>query len=114
MKKVIADKWVKALRSKKYKQGEGQLRTGKNEFCCLGVLCNLHAQEHPKFAATQTDAGLYDDQNSFPSKLVQKWAGLKNSCGDFNSPDGSLVDMNDGGNNFLEIAEVIEKNWRKL
>ena len=39
-------KWVKALRSGRYKQqNDGQLRTdkykGKPEYCCLGVLCQI-------------------------------------------------------------------------
>jgi hypothetical protein len=32
--------WVKALRSRKYKQGREYLRDG-NEYCCLGVLCDI-------------------------------------------------------------------------
>jgi len=32
-------KWIKALRSGKYKQGRGQLwRKSDNSYCCLGVL----------------------------------------------------------------------------
>lgn len=30
-----------ALRSGKYEQGQGKLRSNHNEFCCLGVLCDL-------------------------------------------------------------------------
>ena len=36
----IIHKWIKALRSKKYKQGMGRLRCG-DKFCCLGVLGDL-------------------------------------------------------------------------
>lgn len=32
--------WLDALRSGKYKQGQGRLRLD-NEYCCLGVLCEL-------------------------------------------------------------------------
>ena len=45
MNPEIKAKWVAALRSGEYKQAKGQLRIG-NSFCCLGVLCNLHAQAH--------------------------------------------------------------------
>lgn len=34
-------KWVLALRSGKYQQGSGVLRSEKNEFCCLGILCDI-------------------------------------------------------------------------
>lgn len=40
MKKEIADKWVEALRSGEYNQGRGYLRV-ENEYCCLGVLCEI-------------------------------------------------------------------------
>lgn len=33
--------WVAALRSEKYKQGIGLLRNRHDEYCCLGVLCEL-------------------------------------------------------------------------
>ena len=35
-----AKKWVRALRSGKYKQGREWLRAG-DTFCCLGVACEL-------------------------------------------------------------------------
>ena len=45
MKKELRDKWCAALRSGKYKQGEGALKerdwNGKITFCCLGVLREL-------------------------------------------------------------------------
>lgn len=50
MKKEIAMRWIEALRSGKYMQGKGRLRSFYDEFCCLGVLCNLHAIEHPEIA----------------------------------------------------------------
>ncbi|NBQ68164.1 MAG: hypothetical protein EBU46_04735, partial [Nitrosomonadaceae bacterium] len=46
MKAEIKQRWLNALRSGKYKQGEGSLRQldneGKPQYCCLGVLCDLH------------------------------------------------------------------------
>ena len=44
MKKLPTDikqKWVAALRSGKYKQGIHCLRSASDEYCCLGVLCDL-------------------------------------------------------------------------
>lgn len=40
MKKEIADKWVEALRSGRYKQCKSWLRDNDG-FCCLGVLCDI-------------------------------------------------------------------------
>lgn len=49
MDKTIMKKWVKALRSGKYKQGRGTLcqvdKKGNESFCCLGVLCDLYNKD---------------------------------------------------------------------
>lgn len=44
MDKKTKTKWLKALRSGKYKQGMESLSQGRGEqktFCCLGVLCDV-------------------------------------------------------------------------
>ena len=33
--------WINNLRSGNYRQARGQLRSPQDEFCCLGVLCDL-------------------------------------------------------------------------
>ena len=40
MNKRVRNRWVKALRSKKYNQGTGWLCEGSN-YCCLGVLADI-------------------------------------------------------------------------
>ena len=50
-RKVIT-KWVEALRSGDYQQGQGFLRQDGYEgvadkFCCWGVLCDLYQKTHP-------------------------------------------------------------------
>lgn len=40
----LKEDWVKALRSGGYRQGIGKLRSG-DEFCCLGVLCQIAGVE---------------------------------------------------------------------
>jgi len=48
MKKRIKNKWLKELRSGAYKQGRGvmlKITDEGDEFCCLGVLCDIHARE---------------------------------------------------------------------
>jgi hypothetical protein len=57
MKKEVAEKWAAALRSGEYQQTIEKLRDVKStnddepklagSFCCLGVLCDLFAKEHP-------------------------------------------------------------------
>jgi hypothetical protein len=37
----IKAKWLEALRSGRYEQGRGHLRTSDDKFCCLGVLLDI-------------------------------------------------------------------------
>lgn len=116
----IKKKWVAALRSGLYKQGMHQLRNNKNEFCCLGVLCNLHAQAHPEFAKQNTCAQIYDNQSAVPSKRVRDWAELKLTAR-YSVPHasihwqgktyGDLIYANDSGVPFSVIADFIEANF---
>ncbi len=45
MNPEVKQKWIGALRSGKYEQGTEKLRSVSG-YCCLGVLCDLYAQEH--------------------------------------------------------------------
>lgn len=115
LKPEIKALWLEALRSGKYKQGQDQLRDRGNNFCCLGVLCNLHAQAHPKFAKKQKNPEEYDKSGGYPSLRVSKWAfenWTPNTDKDveIKTLDTSLVKMNDGGESFKRIARVIDKH----
>jgi hypothetical protein len=125
MKKSIAMKWADALESGEYGQGTGSLRSDQNEFCCLGVLCNLHAQKYKKLAKTQEDPSVYFGHSEFPPEQVwSEWAGMKSEEGTFVTrpaededdwPDtDDLANMNDGGASFSEIAKVIRKHYKEL
>lgn len=95
--------WISALRSKQYAQGRKLLRKD-NKFCCLGVLCNLHAQAHPDIAKKQKSAYGYMGAGSMPGLAVVNWAGLSYQ------EAGKLAELNDGGKSFKEIANYIEKH----
>jgi hypothetical protein len=125
MKKSIAMKWADALESGEYMQGTGSLRSDQNEFCCLGVLCNLHAQKHKKIAKEQTDAEEYFGASEFPPELVWSgWAGMKTSSGTFVTRPAEdeddwdetddLASINDGGANFKKIANIIREKYKEL
>lgn len=94
MNSDIKTKWVAALRSGEFKQGREVLRTEKNDFCCLGVLCELFAREHPSntqwvLNGLEEDGGPLDfevvhgpgfgtrevDQAYLPM-AVMEWAGM--------------------------------------
>lgn len=112
MNRKIAKLWIEALRSGQYQQGEGTLRDRDNKFCCLGVLCNLHAQEHPEVAKMQSVPSKYLGESEFLPSRVVWWAGMKSEAGVYGHNE--LTTDNDSGLSFTAIATIIEKNWKQL
>ena len=120
MKKDIKKAWVAALRSGQYLKGVAALRSKDNKFCCLGVLCNLHAQAHPEIAAEQQHPHRYLGASAYLPKEVQEWAGISGdnpevkqtswigSEGSSLTSLASLASINDSGVSFSEIADLIE------
>jgi hypothetical protein len=101
----IKDLWIDALQSGHYEQGTGKLRNKWDEFCCLGVLCNIHAQENPEVASKETDPRSYMGLKNYPSRDVLIWSELP-----FPSID-DLIIMNDIKQmGFPEIAAYISAN----
>jgi hypothetical protein len=141
MKKTVANKWIKALRSGKYKQGQHCLRSTDDKFCCLGVLCHIMKIPHwlkPSLSdRLDMCIGAYrfgDPEDSkvyaglLPPMAIKK-AGMKTEDGVFcasHYPQKeckeamekygaiTLVGMNDNGKTFEEIADAIEEHWEKL
>ena len=52
--------------------------------------------------------------NELLPKEIQTMAGMQSPNGEFSDDYSSLVDMNDDGRTFAEIADVIEQTWQKL
>jgi hypothetical protein len=109
---AAAKKWVKALRSGKYKQGKNYLRTG-DRFCCLGVACELAVKagiippaSEPTIQAAVKGVLAYEDQKFGLPKSVQTWLGLQDCLGRF--ADTTLGHLNDKGKRFTTIARIIE------
>ena len=94
MKSAVKAKWCKALKSGKYRQGEGALYEN-GRYCCLGVLRTLMPKEF------QQDSKV-DENGTLNSKQLS-WAGLHHSTQD------NLAEMNDCGIKFKAIADYIEK-----
>lgn len=107
MNQRIKKLWIKALRSGKYKQGKFQLRkpNGQALFCCLGVLCDLHARTKQ---GNDWDESRYDGNSIELPKSVVEWAGL-----DSDNPKLGrtkyATSLNDEGYDFSFIATRIEK-----
>jgi len=108
MKEVIKKKWVAALRSGEYKQGQRQLHNADGDkFCCLGVLCDLAAKEGIVKRTLSAHGGfyLYDNYDGFLPPSVRNWAQIDPSSDQV----PCLVYLNDRGDSFDTIANVIEK-----
>jgi hypothetical protein len=109
MNQEIKDQWVKALRSGEYSQGQHRLRPTLGTYCCLGVLCDLYQKAYPQTSEWQlamrgvlfVDAvGCASDSNC--PMGVRDWADLTKR------EQGSLINLNDSGQSFEEIADYIE------
>jgi len=124
MDSSLKQKWVRALRSGKYIQTSGALRT-EDGYCCLGVLCDVYDSENWTLAPHeelgheseewhyQTKSRGYTNvmKDVLPDQVVEA-ADL-----DLHNPevpygiDGtrtSLAVINDSGATFKQIADLIE------
>jgi hypothetical protein len=130
MKQNIMKKWVKALRSGKYKQGESYLKATwtkqGTKHCCLGVLCELYndtMKQNKKKCIKETvnkDTVVhkFGQSDTLLPNAVKKWAGLRTNDGEFKIEKdvwtSSLTDMNDFGDTFKKIATFIENHYEQL
>jgi hypothetical protein len=105
MDKQIKDKWLKALRSGRYKQGTGTLVDDTGMYCCLGVLARVQGA---KTEDMRSNSYLQND-------LAKYKAGLRIAS------QNILAKMNDGVDyrgafigkkSFKEIADYIEKKYK--
>lgn len=119
MKKEVADLWIEALRSGKYRQGIGNLNY-KNQFCCLGVLCEVAIANGLNVEVElpeNTSMMKYDGAKTILPSTVQQWAGMRTDGGrrDLENKIPSLWELNDNlGYTFNAIANVIESEWETL
>ena len=129
MNPEVKQKWIDALRSGKYEQGCERLRSVSG-YCCLGVLCDLYAQEHDvewDFRGNEEtnlqpmDYWYFDDQSEFLPKVVMNWAGLKthnpsvkvdiedNDDGDNSFYTDEIANVNDSGYTFNDLSKIIQE-----
>lgn len=116
-KKVMAarKKWVKALRSGKFKQTDSVLYNGK-AYCCLGIACRLDAREKGKNFILCN----YDDCDQTLPPSIQEKLNI-DDYGELEKPvriEGreytNLAELNDEAHySFKEIADVIEEQFIK-
>lgn len=119
MNEIIAREWIKQLRSGNYTQAIGKLRDNKNNCCCLGVLCDIAPNVKWKRLTSLSNDGRYEavsnGQSSSTSLTVpvQEWAGMTIKPGTFSTVH-ELIEANDRGQTFDQIADTIEQTWKDL
>lgn len=113
-----ADKWIEALRSGKYIQGQGaltRLRLDKLDLdCCLGVVCKLvggpkEVMGDVVFYGSSHEDGSY---TNLPLNVVHA-LGMRSYSGVFAQDNYgglgvSLTGCNDSGFTFSQIADIID------
>jgi hypothetical protein len=127
MKSQVKEKWIAALRSGEYDQGIERLRT-LTRFCCLGVLCDLYSKEtgiewnyHSPSEGHSLSGFEFDGQREFLPSSVVEWSGLETRSPEINIlvsdedeeylDTQALAELNDNGENFFKIADLIEENF---
>ena len=121
MKSDIKELWVKALTDGSYEQGTNALKVD-NQFCCLGVLCDLHAKATGNDWKVIDGNYFYLDNEELLPEKVMEWAGLNSQCPQVETEDQdletddawyksieTLADLNDSGSSFEEIAQLIKE-----
>lgn len=105
------NKWIKALRSGRYKQTKGTLQD-RNGYCCLGVACKVLIPKNKLFFEVSTktllEGSMPDNQPNCP-----KWLSEINS--DFRKRSKlkeQLTVLNDENNmSFKEIAKALQEAY---
>jgi hypothetical protein len=109
MNPEIKAQWLAALRSGEYEQGSGTLKTDLGQYCCMGVLCKLAADQDVVSEKDEFYGQMY------PSYKVITWSGIPtlnpvvtvNGLG--SEGRVNLADLNDTYNySFAQIADLIE------
>jgi hypothetical protein len=126
MNPEVKAKWVAALRSGTYSQGQSALRVSGDSFCCLGVLCDISELGDWEDVLERED----DDDESppkycegegadfeLPPPGVCDWAGFADNRFISNRVPSVLIngsrrplhEHNDEGITFAELADAIEE-----
>ena len=103
MNPELKQKWTEALRSGRYQQTNGYLRDSCG-YCCLGVLCDIvdpNGWSLDEWAEENRHRIADDNELGATGCLT---VGLEDDA------ETHVIEMNDGGTPFTEIADWIDAN----
>lgn len=114
MDKELKKKWLEALRSGDYKQGFFTLKRKyekETQHCCLGVLCELVAEDYPKEIHITDEYIEITNSRSQSSTKDILTLELAQFLGITHHDLNTITRLNDciSGNTFNQIADWIEK-----
>lgn len=100
--------WVEALESGEYQQGKHMLCVD-DTYCPLGLACEVYQKYEGGLSVLKLSTGLttYNGYSITLPDLVQLWLGMSDSMGSYYDPMSNLMDDNDFGKSFQEIAQII-------
>jgi hypothetical protein len=102
MNAEIKAKWLEALRSGRYPQGRKALRDEHDQYCCLGVLCDV---VDPNAWEQRRGFWAHHGKDGYPTPSLVTQVGLTHHAASY------LVSMNDAFlKTFKEIADYIERH----
>ena len=102
MNPVVKERWIRDLRSRRYKQIRSKLRDYGNGRCCLVVLCDAVDPTRWHYESYWVDKSLSE---------VEIPRTLRNALGISVDAQNELIKMNDQEKlSFRKIALWIEKN----
>lgn len=110
LEKEFGQRWLAALRSGEYEQGESYLQNNSGKYCCLGVACRMdHPEEDLLHKFFIDSSGVeYNKKNYISRNLERSMPELLRGGNDSNEFVRLVADMNDTGKSFAYIADWIE------
>lgn len=113
MNPVIKQMWLNALRSGDYEQGRKRLVNFQEEYCCLGVLCNI--LDLGRDTRMGSEGFIWREEFnviSIPFALTRHVGvsprGLITGLWDRDEDPVHLDGLNDSGFTFSQIADIID------
>ena len=118
--------WIEALRSGEYEQGYGVLRDINDNYCCLGVACEVAIKNGLNLVVDKVyviDKICYSYNGSYiimtedvmeyfgirTNNGDYNWLNIQVSCGDYTASNALSFDNDCFGKTFNVIADIIEK-----